>query len=203
VQRRENDLVLATFGRGFYILDDYTALREITPASLADDARLFPLRDAYVYNPVGLAPAGSAGIGPLSGNWTAGNPPFGAVFTYHVRQPLPSGSKLVLAIMDEQGRPVRRLDIDGTPGLRRVAWNLRGDPPAQTDPADGRGGSAAQAGRGGAGAGPQGGRSGRGGQQQAPLVEPGRYRGMLGRMEGDLVTPIGPAQVFSVVRIPQ
>ena len=51
VQKRENDLVLATFGRGFYILDDYSALREITPQTLAEEARLFPLRDAYSFNP--------------------------------------------------------------------------------------------------------------------------------------------------------
>ena len=53
IQRRENDLVLATFGRGFYILDDYSALREITPQALAEEARLFPLRDAYLFNPLG------------------------------------------------------------------------------------------------------------------------------------------------------
>ena len=77
VQKRENDLVLATFGRGFYVLDDYSALRDITPATLAEDARLFPLRDAVLFNLLGLAPAGSAGLSPLSGLWRAENPPFG------------------------------------------------------------------------------------------------------------------------------
>ena len=51
VQKRENDLVLGTFGRGFYVLDDYSALREITPQTLAEDARLFPLRDAVPLQP--------------------------------------------------------------------------------------------------------------------------------------------------------
>ena len=60
------------------------ALREISPQTLAEDARLFPLRDAYIFNQLGLAPAGTAGIGPMAGNWTAPNPPFGAVFTYSV-----------------------------------------------------------------------------------------------------------------------
>ena len=55
--------MLATFGRGFYVLDDYSPLREITPQTLAEEARLFPLRDAYLFNPTGLAPAGTAGIG--------------------------------------------------------------------------------------------------------------------------------------------
>ncbi|HSC28381.1 MAG TPA: hypothetical protein VLD67_13965 [Vicinamibacterales bacterium] len=197
VQRRENDLVLATFGRGFYVLDDYSPLREIAPETLAEDARLFPLRDAYLFNQTGLAPAGSAGIATLSGNTTVENPPFGAVFTYHVKEAPPSDTKLVLAITDDQGRPVRRLDLEGGPGLRRVAWNLRRDQPEapQGEGAAGRGGE-----RGGQAAAGRG--RGRGGQQ-APLVEPGRYRATLGRMTGDIVTPFGPTQTFSVVTLVQ
>jgi hypothetical protein len=191
VQKRENDLVLATFGRGFYILDDYSALREITPAALADEARLFALRDALLFDIVGsLTPAGSAGLLPMSGNWRADNPPFGAVFTYHVRQELPADAKLVLTITDDTGKPVRRLDLDKTAGLRRVAWNLRTDPPAAPAGGAGRG---APGGRGGfAGFGGRG--------NQPPLVEPGRYRATLGRLVGDIVTPMGQPQTFSVTR---
>jgi hypothetical protein len=191
IQKRENDLVLATFGRGFYILDDYSALREITPATLAEDARLFPLRDAYLHNIFGLAPAGSAGLSPLSGLWRAENPPFGAVFTYHVRQDLPADATLVLTISDDAGRPIRRMDLDKGAGLRRAAWNLRTDPPP------------AAAGAAGAGRGAQAGRGGGRGGNLPPLVEPGRYRATLGRMVGDIVTPIGSPQTFSVVRIAQ
>src|SRR4029078_9416874 len=85
VQKRENDLVVATFGRGFYVLDDYSPLRDLASPEatpLGDAARLYSLRDAYIYSQTGLAPAGTAGIGPMSGNWTAPNPPYGAVFTY-------------------------------------------------------------------------------------------------------------------------
>jgi photosystem II stability/assembly factor-like uncharacterized protein len=196
VQKRETDLVLGTFGRGFYVLDDYSALREITPAALGEDARIFPLRDAYLFNPVFQSPAGSAGLGRLSGLWSAANPPFGAVFTYHVRDAVPADQQLVLTITDEGGRPVRRLDLEGGAGLRRVAWNLRGDPPAQTD--QGRG----AAGRGGAPAAQQPGRGGRG-AAQAPLVQPGRYRATLGKRSGDIVTPIGQPQSFGVVQLPQ
>ena len=84
VQKREGDLVVATFGRGFYVLDDYSPLREMSPEALNEAAHLYPLRDAYQYSQTGLAPAGTAGIGPMSGNWTAENPPYGAVFTYSV-----------------------------------------------------------------------------------------------------------------------
>jgi photosystem II stability/assembly factor-like uncharacterized protein len=192
IHKRENDLVMATFGRGFYILDDYSALREITPTVLAEDARLFPLRDAYMFNMTSIAPPGTAGIGPLAGNWTAPNPPYGAVFTYHVKQALPESERLVLTIADESGRQVRRLELDKAAGLRRVAWNLRVDPPATAQ--------GAQGGGRGEGAPAQQFGFGRGGQAPAP-VPPGRYAATLGRMAGDKVTAIGPAQTFHVMPI--
>ncbi len=182
VQRRETDLVLATFGRGFYVLDDYSPLRDLTAETLADEARLFPLRDALLFNVLGLSPAGSAGLGPLAGLWTAPNPPHGAVFTYHVKQALPADTTLVLTIADESGKPVRRLDLEKTAGLRRIAWNLRGEAPA---PAAG-------------GPAPAAGGFGGFGRALPPLVAPGRYRATLGRLTGDKVTPIGQAQSFLV-----
>jgi len=191
VQKRENDLVLATFGRGFYVLDDYSPLREITSQTLAEDAHLFPLRDAYLFNPIGLAPPGTAGIGAMAGNWTSPNPPFGAVLTFNVKQALPADAKLVLTITDDTGRQVRRMELDKQPGLRRVAWNLRGEPAAP---------SANQ----GQGRGFGGGRfGGRGGPPQGPLVSPGRYRATLGKLVGDSVTPIGSPQSFTVVQLAQ
>jgi hypothetical protein len=198
VHRRENDLVLATFGRGFYILDDYSALRELTPQALAEEARLFPLRDAYSYSQTGMAPAGSAGIGLMAGNWIAPNPPFGAVFTLYLKQDLPSDAKLVLTIADETGKQVRQIELDKSAGLKRVAWPLRADvatpaaaPAGAPQPQRGAGGGA-QAGGGG----------GRGGGG-APLVPAGRYTATLGKLIGDKVTAIGPSQTFRVVQIPQ
>ena len=190
VHRRENDLILATFGRGFYVLDDYSALREMSAQALAEDARLFPLRDAPFFTQTGMAPAGTAGIGPLSGNWTAPNPPFGAVFTYAVAKEPAADAKLVLTITDESGKQVRRLDLDKTVGLRRVAWNLRGDPPA---PVSGTAGGPGQAGGGIGGF----------GRGQVPPVPAGRYRAALGTLVGDKVTPIGEPQAFLVTVIPQ
>jgi hypothetical protein len=187
LQRRENDLVVGTFGRGFYVLDDFSPLREITPQTLTEDARLFSLRDAYLFNPTGLAPAGTAGIGAMAGNWTSPNPPYGAVLTYNVKNTLVDDAKLVITIADDTGRQVRRLEVDKQPGLRRIAWNLRGDPPA--------GGSNPGQGRGFGG--------GRGGPPQGPLVTPGRYRATLGKLVGDTVTAIGPPQSFTVVQIAQ
>jgi photosystem II stability/assembly factor-like uncharacterized protein len=229
IQEREADLVMATFGRGFYILDDYTALREVTAQTLAEEARLFPLRHAYSYQPGGLAPAGSAGIGNLSGNYTTPNPPVGAWITYNVRETYPADTKLVLTITDSDGNQVRNCELDKTVGLRRFVWGLTADPAPAADNAN-RGGGAG-GGRGGAGgrgaaggdappvpaAGtpaaltpcqPQagrggGGRGGRGGGGGGTRVQPGFYRASIGRMVGTALTPIGPLQNFSVLALPE
>ena len=85
IQRREDDLVLATFGRGFYILDDYSPLREMDEAvSAAAVAHLFPVKDPWAYIPA--RPLGGQEKGTFGDAFfTAPNPPFGAVFTYFLR----------------------------------------------------------------------------------------------------------------------
>ncbi len=89
IQRRENDLVLATFGRGFYILDDYTPLRTIDAKLLDQPAALFPVKTAPLY---ALAqPLGGRNKGFLGeAFYEAPNPPFGAVFTYYLKEELKS-----------------------------------------------------------------------------------------------------------------
>ena len=62
----------------------------------------------------------------MGGNWTAPNPPFGAVFTYNVAAPLPAAAKLVLTITDDTGRQIRRLDIDRSVGLASGDLELAG-----------------------------------------------------------------------------
>ncbi|HUF46525.1 MAG TPA: hypothetical protein VMM93_01855, partial [Vicinamibacterales bacterium] len=140
IQRREHDVVMGTFGNGFWVLDDYSPLREVSAATLADDARLFPLRHAYQFAPWGVAQAGSAGLASLGGNFTTPNPPHGAVFTYHVRQTLAEETTLVLTVSDVEGNRVRELTLDKTAGLRRGAWTLPAAPPAPAAGAPGRGG---------------------------------------------------------------
>ncbi|HEX4845789.1 MAG TPA: hypothetical protein VFV26_06180, partial [Geothrix sp.] len=84
IQAREGDLVVATFGRGFYVLDDLTPLREAKPEHLEADAHLFGLRPALAY--IQAVPFGGPGKS-FQGDalYLAPNPPFGAVFTYHVK----------------------------------------------------------------------------------------------------------------------
>lgn len=83
IQRRENDLVVGTFGRGIYILDDYSPLRSAA-AEVADArATLFPVRDTWLYiegDQYGSEVKGSQG----DGFYRAENPPFGAVFSYYL-----------------------------------------------------------------------------------------------------------------------
>ncbi|MEM6455319.1 MAG: glycosyl hydrolase [Acidobacteriota bacterium] len=89
IQREWNDLALATFGRGYYILDDYTPLRALAREAAADGgdddsaARLFPIRTALRYIEQ-RSRIGSRG----HSFWTAENPPYGAVFTYWLRDGL-------------------------------------------------------------------------------------------------------------------
>ena len=84
IQRREDDLVLATFGRGFYVLDDYSPLRTMTPAVAQEEAHLFPVKDPWAFIPA--RPLGGQEKGVQGdGFYTAPNPPFGAVLTYHLR----------------------------------------------------------------------------------------------------------------------
>ena len=89
IQRRENDLVVATFGRGFYILDDYSPLRSIDEQTLAQQAVLFPVKAGPLY--VQSLPLGLPAVAFQGHNtYMAQNPPFGAVFTYYLKDALES-----------------------------------------------------------------------------------------------------------------
>lgn len=85
IQERENDLVLATFGRSFYVLDDYSALRELNPTVLANAGYFFPTRRAWLY--AEKQPYGSYGTKSFMGEnfFTSPNPPYGATFTYYIK----------------------------------------------------------------------------------------------------------------------
>ena len=88
IQRRENDLVLGTFGRGFYILDDYTPLRTANKELLEHSAVLFPVKNALRYIQSSRL-GGDSGRGSQGASfYAAPNPPFGAVFTYYLRDKL-------------------------------------------------------------------------------------------------------------------
>jgi len=85
IQRRENDLVGASFGRGFYILDDYTALREVSENSLRPEAALFPVRDTWWYVPRPHLSFNSGKGSQGDSHFVAPNPDFGALLTYYIK----------------------------------------------------------------------------------------------------------------------
>ncbi|MFN8319757.1 MAG: hypothetical protein U0V54_10085 [Saprospiraceae bacterium] len=94
IQRRENDLVGASFGRSFYILDDYSALRQINEDTLAQEAKLFDVKDALWF-----VPRSHLGFEGIKGDQGAGhfvspNPAFGATFTYYLKEDYKSAKDL-------------------------------------------------------------------------------------------------------------
>lgn len=225
IQRRESDLVAASFGRGFFVLDDFAALRKLTPSTLAEEGTLFAMgRPARAYDEIGY-------YGTQGENLSSPNPPFGALLTYYLRDNVQGDAKIVLTVTDSTGKLVRQLDASGQAGLHRTPWDLRetapavapgaqgggrrgggggadaaaagdaGAPPNPDQAAAGRGGAAGAGGRGGRGAGGGGGFGGRGGRggRGGPMVRPGTYTVQLGKMVGTTVTPLGEAQKVEVV----
>ena len=92
IHQREDDLVLATFGRGFQILDDYSPLRGANHTSLQKDITLFPVKEAWMYiqdAPLGLKEKSFLG----DSFYTASNPPFGAIFTYYIKEEIKTRKK--------------------------------------------------------------------------------------------------------------
>ena len=107
VQERESDLVGASFGRGFFVLDDYAPLREMSEAGLATEAVLFPAKKALRYVP--LRPIDSDAKGCLGdAYYVAPNPLFGAVFTYYLKDGVKSAAE---ARREEEAKLVK----DGKP----------------------------------------------------------------------------------------
>jgi photosystem II stability/assembly factor-like uncharacterized protein len=209
IQARESDLVAASFGRGFFVLDDYAALRGLTPQLLSQEgALLAPGRKARQYDELGYYRA-------QGDNIASANPPGGALLTYYLREDLPNaaagaaGPKMVLTIADSTGKQVRQLDASSKAGLHRTPWDLRETAPAgqaggrgagaARPPAEGgeqeAGVSAPPGGRGGRG----GGGGGRGFARTGPAVKAGSYQVTLGKLVNGTLTPVGQPQMVEVV----
>ena len=89
IQERECDLVAATFGRGFYVLDNYSPLRDLTAELLNKKAHVFDTEDALLYIPAD--PLGLEGTGFQGHNmWASENPSFGAVFNFYLKDDIQS-----------------------------------------------------------------------------------------------------------------
>jgi photosystem II stability/assembly factor-like uncharacterized protein len=153
IQERECDLVLATFGRGFYVLDDYSPLRTLNKELLEKDAHMFPIADALMYVRKGAKYGQGATV------FFGENPSYGAVFTYYLKEspktskgerkkeekklfkdkkpiPMPTIKELrdekleekphlIFNILDNEGNLLRRITKSASKGINRITWDLR------------------------------------------------------------------------------
>jgi hypothetical protein len=119
VHPRENDLLVATHGRGVFILDDASAVQQLTPEVMAKKAHLFGLRTATRVTMKGTK--GNIGDRVFRGP----NPPMGALVTYWLSQPIDSAATARLEILDAERKVIRTFPrIPRTKGLQRVTWGL-------------------------------------------------------------------------------
>jgi len=118
VQEHFNDLVISTYGRGFWIMDDITALRAL-PDVLRQDAHLFPLRPAYSFRGI------TAPSTPYDDPTVGENPQYGASINYYLKGAVQGGGRL--SILDARNQVVRTMTVPGAAGLNRVHWDLRGE----------------------------------------------------------------------------
>ncbi|MHC4976629.1 MAG: WD40/YVTN/BNR-like repeat-containing protein [Planctomycetota bacterium] len=154
LQRRENDVVAGSFGRGFYVLDDYTALRNFDESVLEREAHMFPIPEAEAYimtSRLGM----NTGRGFQGASWySAANPPFGATITFFVKdkpktiaeqreesekeegweyptidefraEDTEQEPQFYMEISDASGNPIRRIDLPREEGVQRATWDLR------------------------------------------------------------------------------
>jgi len=150
LQRDHDDVVAASFGRGMFVLDDYTPLRQAA-AGLEAEATLFEPRPAPWFQLRSIESSQGAD------QWTAPNPEFGAILTYHLRDGFASleaerqraegevaagqdiafpgwdaleaemreaAPRVQVVVRDANGEVVNRVDGPTSPGIHRVAWDL-------------------------------------------------------------------------------
>jgi photosystem II stability/assembly factor-like uncharacterized protein len=144
---RDNDLVIATHARGFYILDDVTPLQE-----LAAGARGFSAASATLFKPMPAVRYTPASDTSVLGNrvWVARNQPYGGLISYTLPQAIQAGVEI--AIKDQSGRDVLTFRGPGAAGVNRAVWNLSESsscPPIADQAVAGRGRGRGRGGRGG------------------------------------------------------
>ncbi len=123
VQEHFNDLVLGTYGRGIWILDDVTPLQQFTTDVAASGAHLFKPRHEYRFRPI-------TDNMYLLGDPTVGqDPPYGAAINYW--QGAENKDSVVIEISNSAGELVKTFKRPGKPGMNRIWWNLQDEPSKQ------------------------------------------------------------------------
>jgi hypothetical protein len=134
IQKRENDLVGATFGRSFYILDDYTALREVSADMLTNDATLFPVRKTRWYVPkseFGCSKGPSCQASQGDSHYAAPNPEAEnksvkfASLASMIDEQREDAPAIVFTVKNRNGEVVRHIEGPAEAGFHRIAWDLR------------------------------------------------------------------------------
>lgn len=154
IQERENDLVIATFGRGIYVLDDYSMLRNAAAFPVKEKAQVFPVKPALVYNE--STPYGHKGRSFQGASfYVAPNPAVGAKIWWYLNDSVASikdqrkareraakdkyypskdsisledlevPAQIFLLITDANGVEVKRIKESGSKGLKTTFWNGR------------------------------------------------------------------------------
>ncbi len=206
MQKDHDDLVAASFGRGFFILDDISPLRQVNEETLNQEAALLAARDAFWYQPR------SVEISPGASYYTAENPEFGAMFTYYLKDGLQSkkaariasektigddddipfpgwdaleeemreeAPSIRITIKDANGTVIQRIKGTAKKGMNRVNWNLRLTSKNVIEPGQSMGG---------------GGFFGGG-----FMAMPGTYTATLSKVEEGFVTDFGEPMSFEVI----
>src|SRR5207237_6803617 len=122
VQPRDSDLVLATHGRGIWIVDDIVPLRNLTSSVTSQDVAFISAR------PVQQRIEGSGGWANGDAVFVGDNPPDAAVITYYQRERHLFG-KLKIEILDATDKVVDEVPASKRPGLNRITWTMREKPP--------------------------------------------------------------------------
>jgi photosystem II stability/assembly factor-like uncharacterized protein len=116
IQKSFKDLVLGTYGRGIYILDDITPIREFSEQVQNSDAHLFSIRQAYRFQPInGMKTEHSYVAGQ--------NPPEGADINYYLGEK--SKDSVEVWVLDAAGNKVKTIKGPNKKGIQRVYWDLR------------------------------------------------------------------------------
>lgn len=206
IHERENDLVLASFGRGFYILDDYSPIRNFKAEILDKEGYIFPIKDGLMYNQTSSHGSQGATV------YTAPNPPYGVTFTYFVKNstktkkskrisaqnkarkdgtkpPYPTwdelraeeeeeGAFLFFSIFDENQKLIKTIKTREKKGISRITWNYSTDSEPISRLSGGKASNMASPGRG-------------------LTAIPGNYKVVLSRNVGGEITELADPVDFS------
>jgi len=117
IHPRDNDLILATHGRGVWVLDNLNSLQELTPKMLNQDAALFNIPTGVMIN--------YSNTGAHTGDmyYRGENPQYGALIDFYLKSAV-NKADISLSILDMDGNEINSVKVDTTAGIHRSAWNM-------------------------------------------------------------------------------